>query len=409
MLMFSIQNNLKKCFYLGLFLCTLIVVYLAYYGYIYDDQDSPYNALLKHMSKNKTGMTVTSKPVPKSSKLINKNILKEKIKQGLPSWAMEQIEEDLSNFPKINQNDLDKYFKENNDSKNQLARFQIKNGRVKVYGAAHSSIAITVNNGERIVYKNPSYAIIHDVIEYLAQNRYIPDTDFIVGLYDYLTIPSKKPAPIFTFSKDITVPGEKDLILIPDWMNLRSVRGLSTRMKLANRQYPWKNKQKKLFWRGLQWSDSTGFRKKIAELSRSYPELIDAKFTDRKDLVPFVKPEEHLKYKYLIAIDGLHCTWERFVWHLHSNSMVFKNKSSQIQWFYKGIKPYVHYVPVNDEKSLLDKINWAELNPDKVQSIITNALHFANQNLGLEDMYHYYIVLIQEYTKRLTKDTTRKG
>ncbi len=405
--MFFIQNKLKKCFYLGLFLCLFIVIY---YGYIYDDKDAPYRAILKCADpSNKSCPQLASKAFPKPSELINETVLKKKIKQGLPTWAMAQIAEDLSNFSTITQNDLDKAFKENDNFSNRLVRFQTKDGHTKVTGVSPSSIRAVINeNGMNKIYyqvtpRDLSYIVLYDVIEYLAKNNYIPDTDFIVGLFDYLTIPSKKPTPIFAFSKDLAIPGEKDLILIPDWMNLRSVQKTSSQIKAANKHNPWKDKQTKLFWRGGPW-DSTGFRKKTVEFSKLHPNLIDAKFTNNKD-VPFTKLEDHLKYKYLIAIDGLRCTWERFVWHLHANSLIFKNESTQTQWFYKGIEPYVHYIPVSDEHSLLDKIEWAEKNPEKVQSIIANASYFAEQNLELEDMFHYYLVLIQEYTKRLRKSS----
>jgi hypothetical protein len=135
-------------------------------------------------------------------------------------------------------------------------------------------------------------------------------------------------------------------------------------------------------------------------MSDRYPALIDAKFVDQKRPT-FVSPEDHLRYKYLISIDGARCAWERFIWHLHSNSLVFKNESAQKQWFYNGILPYVHYIPVKDEQSLLAAIGWAKMHPIEVQSIIQNASTFVEENLSLEDMYHYFMVLIQEYSKKL--------
>jgi hypothetical protein len=45
-----------------------------------------------------------------------------------------------------------------------------------------------------------------------------------------------------------------------------------------------------------------------------------------------------------------------------------------MQWYYKGIKPFKHYIPITDEQSILTHIAWAEAHPTDVQTIIRNAL-----------------------------------
>jgi len=135
-------------------------------------------------------------------------------------------------------------------------------------------------------------------------------------------------------------------------------------------------------------------------MSKQDPDGIDAKFVD-KQTVKFVKQEDHLQYKYLIAIDGARATWTRFVWHLQSNSMTFKHNSRQVQWFYKGIEPYIHYIPVKDEKGLSDALGWVEKNQELVEAIAKESTDFVENHLTLEDMVHYYIVLLQEYTKKI--------
>jgi hypothetical protein len=89
------------------------------------------------------------------------------------------------------------------------------------------------------------------------------------------------------------------------------------------------------------------------------------------------------------------------VWALHSNSLTFKHNSTHVQWFYKGIKPHEHYVPFSDKQSLLTGIQWAEEHPSNAQAIIKRASAFVEENLNLEDMYHYQIVLINEYSKNI--------
>ncbi len=328
----------------------------------------------------------------KSSCFINGAVLQDKLKKGLPQWAMDQIQEDLSHFPVIKKTELRKVLNEN-APQNTLSLFQIKNKKV-----------IASSNVQLHMESNRAHKVILYAVEYLAQKGYIPDTEFVLALADNYTPINERSIPIFTFAKDQNIPVEKDLILIPDWQNLGSTPNLRQRIRSANQLTPWGDKKSVLFWRGGK-LDSTGFRKRLVSFSKEHPTLIDAEFVThygkKKDVHSFIKPEDHLKYKYLASVDGQRCSWERLIWHLHSNSLVFKHLSSQTQWFYKGIKPFEHYIPMTDENSILTNITWAENHPQEVQSIIHNATTFVEENLQLEDIYHYIAVLLQEYHKRL--------
>jgi len=334
---------------------------------------------------------------------INFELLNHKLRKGLPLWAKQQIQEDLSPFEKIYPNDLDKYMLKFN-TKNRLVRFQIKAGKLKLVSALQPLTMTTADrNKQRKLFKESARPLF-EIFKLLASKGYLPDTDFIVGLDDYLTMENENALPIFTYAKDLNIPIEKNLILIPDWMNLCSAKHLRKAITIANKTYLAQNKLPVLFWRGGG-GDSTGFRKKLIALSHKHPHLIDADFVNYlKD--PLIPEGEQLQYKYLIAIDGSRGTWERFVWHLHSNSLVFKHQSSQIQWFYKGIKPYLDYIPISDESSLLEAIDWAEKNPDKSLKMIEHSTHFVDNNLTLEDMCHYLIALLQAYSTRLDKRAT---
>jgi len=324
---------------------------------------------------------------------IDEEKLKAKIQAGLPLWARKQIEEDLKKFSNITKNDLNQYETENRKLSNMIARFQIQNKKVVYKTDSHVPR----------VYYHPR-DVMEFVLAYLAEHEYIRDTDFILALSDFFLPAGKKPVPIFTFAKDLNIPIERDQILIPDWQNLGSVVGMRKKIAKAKLLHPWNTKKNRLFWRGGRVNTSK-FREEFVSFSKLHPDLIDAEFLSTYGTVDnkkFIPPEDHLKYKYLISIDGYRASWERLVWHLYSNSLVFKEKSSQVQWFYKGIKPYVHYVPVTNQNSILGGIQWAEENPERVQSIIHDAEKFVENNLSLEDMYHYIIVLLEEYNKKRT-------
>jgi hypothetical protein len=318
----------------------------------------------------------------KVSRLINKKILDQKMKAGLPQWAQNQIQEDLAKFAPFKKSDLDRFYQK----LDMLFRFQVENQQLKIIYKDNLNIL-------------PSYKVLADLFEYLVKNGYVADTDFLMGLGDHFTAAIKPTLPIFVFAKDLGEPSECDQVLVPDWMNMLQMPTLQLRIRRANKLYPWSVKDPLLFWRGGD-AASTDFRKKLVAMSKQYPHYIDAKFVD-KHVVKFVRQEDHLKYKYLIAIDGACATWTRFVWHLQSNSLTFKHNSRQVQWFYKGIEPYIHYIPVKDEKGLLDALAWVEKNQELVQAMAQASTDFVENHLTLEDMVHYYIILLQEYAKKI--------
>ncbi len=313
---------------------------------------------------------------------INKKVLDQKIKAGLAPWAKEQIREDLGKFQPFKRSDLDRFHKK----LDMLFRFQVENQQLKIIYKDNLNIL-------------PSYKVLADLFEYLVKNGYVADTDFLMGLGDNFISAIKPEVPIFVFAKDLDEPLERDQVLVPDWMNMLQMPTLQPRIRAANKLYPWAVKDPLLFWRGGD-ASSTDFRKKLVGISKQSPDRIDAKFVD-KQTVKFVKQEDHLKYKYLISIDGARATWTRFVWHLQSNSLTFKHQSRQVQWFYKAIEPYIHYIPVKDEKGLSDALAWVEKNQDLVQSMAQQSTDFVENHLTLEDMVHYYIVLLQEYAKKI--------
>jgi hypothetical protein len=56
------------------------------------------------------------------------------------------------------------------------------------------------------------------------------------------------------------------------------------------------------------------------------------------DYATFPVPyDAHMKYKYLISLDGNGAPWLRVPWILLSNSVLIKQDSENIQWFYPGL------------------------------------------------------------------------
>ncbi len=270
---------------------------------------------------------------------------------------------------------------------------KIKNGRISI---TDPDIAFEIPGHYKIVKKT-----IRDILLFLTKSGYIKETEFILGFTDSLHSPDNATIPLFVFSKDAASSKEKNHILIPDWVNLRTISEVKQEQSQGKLHFPWHEKKSIALWRGGP-IDSTGFRKKIVAFSKlpHNRNLIDAEFAHLNS-EKYLSKKQQVAYKYLLSIDGASSTWERLVWQLHSNSLVFKQNSTQMQWFYRGLNPFKHFIPINDEADVLEKISWAETHPDEVQGIINNANQFSEQNLTLEDFCHYLIILLEEYRKRV--------
>ena len=144
--------------------------------------------------------------------------------------------------------------------------------------------------------------------------------------------------------------------------------------------------------------------------SKLHPDFVDAGYTavhsHAPGLVDFVKdllkggmsPGEQMNYKYILILDGWSCTYPAYISRLASNSVVFKQNSHNIQWFYDALIPYVHYVPINyDASNFIEMVDWARRNDEKCMEIAENATDFAVNNLRSEHNFHYLKLVLEKY------------
>ena len=75
-----------------------------------------------------------------------------------------------------------------------------------------------------------------------------------------------------------------------------------------------------------------------------------------------------------------------------------------LEYFYPGMKPWIHYIPVPSrasEKQIYDLIQFARENPDTAQKIANAGADFIKDHLRMTDVFCYWRKLIKSYTKLL--------
>lgn len=106
-------------------------------------------------------------------------------------------------------------------------------------------------------------------------------------------------------------------------------------------------------------------------------------------LVNFMTLEEQKKYKYIVHIDG-HVSAFRLSTMLGLNCCLLIVKSKWKVWYSDMLKPYEHYIPIEEDLSdLYEQIEWCKNNEDSCEYIANNAMEFASKYLGKEGLFDY--------------------
>jgi hypothetical protein len=333
---------------------------------------------------------------------INPAIFKQKLREPIPNWMLDQISQDLAPYQKeLSKKFLDALFTHDDL---YLVRVRVDKGILTVQKSKHA-----------IEHSTPDQVIAQ--LEKLHQLASLPDLDFIFTSHDTLSPQiNGLPMPIFVITKSKHC---KEYILYPDWFALRGYEPEKALVLEGNEIYPWSSKTKLLFFRGKDTgvSDVSKWvsypRPRLVVLSTKHPHLIDAKFSElfympmletakkKGWMGKYISMKKHPKYRYLMDIDGNCAATPRFPLLLHTNSLVFKSVTDSIQWFYGKIKPYQHFVPVAEDLSdLVAQIKWAKTHDRKCKKISENARQLADEVLSQESVHLYLYKLLEEYSRR---------
>ena len=104
---------------------------------------------------------------------------------------------------------------------------------------------------------------------------------------------------------------------------------------------------------------------------------------------------DQLNYKYILNIDGNTWSWDRPIWVMKSNSLLFNYTSENIGWYSNFLKENTHYISVNTY-NIEKKYNFFENNNNQALEIIRNANNFVKDYCSEESWIFYFKCLLEE-------------
>lgn len=332
-------------------------------------------------------------------KHLKKELFLAKLANPLPAWMKDQIDEDFREVEKITKAQMDTTFAQ--IQKTYPTPFIVR------YRILENELYRYFRSEERISLEDTSTEL---AIKTLMQCVSLPDLDFIISFFDgvrpshtfFHTSSADLQAPLLISAKIKNTPYA---VLVPDFRSIghwwiSDIKHIKSRMD----QFPWERKKEFAIWRG---ANSRKERIKLCQISLLHPQQLDAKFTRPIDDIELEKEglvgeriswEEFLECKYLPYVDGFMTAAPALQWRLLSNSVTFKPETNEIQWFYRALEPYVHYIPVKtDLTDLIEKFDWAKSHDSQCKQIAHESTQFALNHLMYEDVLLYFNAVLNRY------------
>ncbi|KAL3852426.1 hypothetical protein ACJMK2_016066 [Sinanodonta woodiana] len=249
----------------------------------------------------------------------------------------------------------------------------------------------------------------------------LPDMELVINTRDWPQSDKfGNPLPVFSFSKvndkhwDIMYPawtfwegGPAVWPIYPTglgrWDQQREI------ITKAVQNWPWEKKLNRGFFRG---SRTSAERDPLILLSRSEPDLVDAEYTKNqawksdadtlgRPPAAEIKLEDHCNYKYQFNFRGVAASF-RFKHLFLCDSVVFHVGDEWLEFFYPAMKPWVHYIPVEQDLSDVKVLlQFARENDEVVHQIAIRGKQFIWDHLRMEDVSCYWEKLLKRYAKLL--------
>lgn len=333
-----------------------------------------------------------------------------------PLWMEMQIRKDLEPFAENGittaqvEATLKKIATVQGAEVSQLVKIKIRNGEI----FWSSPFAIQNMAKKRI----ENFLIALDI---LVSGGNLPDMDFLLSLADQYDRPvflRETSVPVFTVCKDRS---NNRAVLIPDGLWDSAREEVFKDVITASEELCWSKRLPIAFWRGVmsgghyphtEWDFKP--RSRLAFCGKHFPDFVNASFIPNEHsrklhaswqsylkqnglMGEFILPEEQIQYRYLVAVDGDGAA-ASLQWQLFSGSTLLKVQSPRLEWFYGGLIPHEHYLPVREDSTDLPTlVQWLRENDHEAMRIAENARLFAEERLTDTAIFIYTYKLLEAY------------
>jgi hypothetical protein len=178
--------------------------------------------------------------------------------------------------------------------------------------------------------------------------------------------------------------------------------------------FPWEQKERAhAFFRGRDNAHPRPFpslanatfssRPYLANLTLAHPDALDVRLLDAPDPAmrgEEVKIREHARHAFLLSLDGITGSF-RYGRILHANSVILKEASPWEEYFYRGLKPGVHYLSVFDgaPDDVLAVLAAAQRDDAASRAMAAASQAFAVRNLCPRARMLYFRAALRAYVR----------
>lgn len=165
---------------------------------------------------------------------------------------------------------------------------------------------------------------------------------------------------------------------------------------------PWENKSANIIWRGA----TTGYDDKRSAFVEKYHNIYDIGFSktvqgkkvDDDYFKPFTSITSQLRNKFIVSLEGNDVA-TNLKWVLESNSVPIMCNPTKETWLMEALlKPYIHYLPLNEDFSnLADLLIWANANDAKCKKIALNGKKYMSQFKNTDRELYLQRMLVLQY------------
>jgi hypothetical protein len=107
--------------------------------------------------------------------------------------------------------------------------------------------------------------------------------------------------------------------------------------------------------------------------------------------------QEQFGSRYLISIDGNGATCSRVAIALRSQSTLVKYNSAHMLYYFHGLRPWAHYIPMRLDMQLIELVENADATFERDRRIAAEGRDFAERYLNRAAVDRYFTDLIRRY------------